>query len=308
MQQFATGVVFIAALALTGFQVRRAGSESKRARARRTDLRGTRWGEHAAERRGRASRSVLRPDRDTRRNTANYGETDPHRDAAAGRSCSRRSSSPAALIAASCGGDDDDLIGCRTHRRPRAAEPTTDAAPSGGSRTTTAAGGAETTARGRASRRPAAKGRPDAKEIVDEFLQRPTSIESRHTDRRRDPDRPADLLHQLRRRRVRGRGRHGGRGRGDPRLGGHQAQHRRHTPVSAERLGAGRPGAARRRDVHRARRSPRSSTSPPQAAANGTSIAACCITDEPSEENGIIWTTSTPDRPASWARSSPPGW
>ena len=34
VQQFATGVVLIAALALTGFQVRRAGAESKRARAR----------------------------------------------------------------------------------------------------------------------------------------------------------------------------------------------------------------------------------------------------------------------------------
>jgi ribose transport system permease protein len=34
VQQFATGVVLIAALALTGFQVRRAGSESKRARVR----------------------------------------------------------------------------------------------------------------------------------------------------------------------------------------------------------------------------------------------------------------------------------
>jgi ribose transport system permease protein len=34
VQQFATGVVLIGALALTGFQVRRAGNESKRARAR----------------------------------------------------------------------------------------------------------------------------------------------------------------------------------------------------------------------------------------------------------------------------------
>jgi ribose/xylose/arabinose/galactoside ABC-type transport system permease subunit len=34
VQQFATGVVLIAALALTGFQVRRAGAESKRARTR----------------------------------------------------------------------------------------------------------------------------------------------------------------------------------------------------------------------------------------------------------------------------------
>jgi ABC-type sugar transport system substrate-binding protein len=31
-----------------------------------------------------------------------------------------------------------------------------------------------------------------------------------------------------------------------------------------------------------------------QAAANGTAIAACCITDAP--ENGIIWTTSTPEQ------------
>ena len=36
VQQFATGVVLIGALALTGFQVRRAGSESRRAKARRT--------------------------------------------------------------------------------------------------------------------------------------------------------------------------------------------------------------------------------------------------------------------------------
>jgi hypothetical protein len=34
VQQFATGVVLIAALALTGYQVRRAGAESRRARAR----------------------------------------------------------------------------------------------------------------------------------------------------------------------------------------------------------------------------------------------------------------------------------
>jgi ribose transport system substrate-binding protein len=31
-----------------------------------------------------------------------------------------------------------------------------------------------------------------------------------------------------------------------------------------------------------------------QASGNGTAIAACCITDKP--ENGIIWTTSTPDQ------------
>jgi ribose transport system substrate-binding protein len=36
------------------------------------------------------------------------------------------------------------------------------------------------------------------------------------------------------------------------------------------------------------------------ASANGTSIAACCITDAP--ENGIIWTTSTPDQLGDLAR------
>ncbi|HEY1282696.1 MAG TPA: hypothetical protein VGF22_23650, partial [Acidimicrobiales bacterium] len=34
VQQFATGVVLIAALALTGYQVRRAGADARRARAR----------------------------------------------------------------------------------------------------------------------------------------------------------------------------------------------------------------------------------------------------------------------------------
>ena len=43
-----------------------------------------------------------------------------------------------------------------------------------------------------------------------------------------------------------------------------------------------------------------------QAAANGTAIAACCITDKP--ENGIIWTTSTPSRRLSSPSRWRPGW
>ena len=36
-----------------------------------------------------------------------------------------------------------------------------------------------------------------------------------------------------------------------------------------------------------------------QAAANGTAVAACCVTDKP--ENGLIWVTSTPDQTADLA-------
>jgi ribose transport system permease protein len=47
VQQFATGVVLIAALALTGFQVRRAGAEARRARARGGSAGGTTPGTEA---------------------------------------------------------------------------------------------------------------------------------------------------------------------------------------------------------------------------------------------------------------------
>ena len=93
------------------------------------------------------------------------------------------------------------------------------------------------------------------------------------------------------------------RGDRDPGLGGHQAQHRRQPAVRAERLGAGRPGEAGRRDVHGHRGARRSSSTSPQAAANGTSIAACCITDdaERGERHHLDDVDAGADR-LSWAR------
>ena len=126
VQQFATGVVLIAALALTGFQVRRAGSESRRATCpparppgvpvgtsappgahraagQTVGLTGTRGGTQPAmqnlTRTGRRRRKLLLPG-------------DPGR---------RRPSSPPA-----CGDDDDSSSGADHHRR-------------GGGATTTAA-------------------------------------------------------------------------------------------------------------------------------------------------------------------------
>jgi ribose transport system permease protein len=58
VQQFSTGVVLIGALALTGFQVRRAGTESRRARARRTSS-GRPGGESASP--GGATEQPVRP-------------------------------------------------------------------------------------------------------------------------------------------------------------------------------------------------------------------------------------------------------
>ena len=59
VQQFATGVVLIAALALTGFQVRRAGAESKRAKARLSVAPGRPGGTQSrAHRRARTSRQT----------------------------------------------------------------------------------------------------------------------------------------------------------------------------------------------------------------------------------------------------------
>ncbi len=112
VQQFATGVVLIGALALTGFQVRRAGSESRRARGPPQVLRESRWGERARGR-DRASRPDHRSDRNTKRKAA-----DMHNLTRTGRR-RRKLLLPAilvagALIAASCGDDDDSSSGATT--------------------------------------------------------------------------------------------------------------------------------------------------------------------------------------------------
>ena len=78
------------------------------------------------------------------------------------------------------------------------------------------------------------------------------------------------------------------------------AEHRRQPTAGPERLGADRPGEARRRDLHRRRRGRRSTSTSPRPRANGTKIAACCIV-EPAT-NGIVWTTSTPDQAADLAK------
>jgi ABC-type sugar transport system substrate-binding protein len=191
------------------------------------------------------------------------------------------------LIAASCGDDDDsDSSGATT---TAASSGATTTAASGGATTTAASGGATTTAASGGG----TEGQARAKEIVDKFLQRPTSIGLDTPVGAEIPtglkiyfitcgvdvcEAEADMAAEA------------------AEILGWEV-----TKLSTD----GTPPSVQNAWEQIIREKPdgvmftgtavsQIQQYTTQAAANGTSIAACCITGEPSEENGVIWTTSTP--------------